>query len=175
MKTHYLKTWPGYFEALKTGLKTFEVRYNDRDYNIDDTVICQEFDPETKRFTGQELEFVISYKACWNDDVIMGNALKVNYCILGLKKIIPILILFMLLNFNLKAQSNRDTAQINLCKQISHNVLGIFIDSLSMKSNSIVKYGYKENDTIVLLRIHPYCETYMYIYDTLILSKRYIR
>ena len=86
MKTHNLKTWPEYFEALKTGLKDFEVRYNDRQFSIGDTVICQEYNPEAKEYTGEELRFTIKYKCCWSDDVIMGTALKVGYCILGLQR-----------------------------------------------------------------------------------------
>lgn len=31
MKTHELKTWPKYFEAVRTGVKTFEIRKDDRD------------------------------------------------------------------------------------------------------------------------------------------------
>lgn len=84
MKTHTLKTWPEYFDLLKKGVKKFEVRYNDREYNIGDVVICQEYNNDTKEYTGEELRFVISYKSCWSDDIIMGNALKVGYCILGL-------------------------------------------------------------------------------------------
>lgn len=86
MKTHSLKTWPEYFQALKSGIKDFEVRSNDREFNIGDTVICEEYNPETKQYTGDQLTFTIKYKACWSDDVIMGTALKVGYCILGLIK-----------------------------------------------------------------------------------------
>lgn len=86
MKTHYLKTWPEYFKDLKEGLKDFEVRQNDREFSIGDIVVCQEYDPETKNYSGIELRFTIKYKACWSDDVIMGTALKVGYCIIGLQR-----------------------------------------------------------------------------------------
>lgn len=86
MHTHYLKTWPEYFSDLKEGLKDFEVRYDDRLFNIGDEVICQEYNPETKNYTGEQLYFEIKYKACWGDNIIMGQALKVGYCILGLKR-----------------------------------------------------------------------------------------
>lgn len=85
MQTHYLKTWPEYFEALKDGRKDFEVRYNDREFNVDDLVICQEYDADKKAYTGAHLYFTIKYKCCWSDDIIMGTALKVGYCILGLQ------------------------------------------------------------------------------------------
>jgi len=40
---HELKTWPEYFEEILTGKKTFEVRKNDRDYKVGDTLILKEF------------------------------------------------------------------------------------------------------------------------------------
>lgn len=85
MKTHYLKTWPEYFADLKTGKKDFELRNNDRQFSIGDEVICQEYDNDTKMYSGEQLVFTIKSKYCWSDDVIMGTALKVGYCILGLK------------------------------------------------------------------------------------------
>lgn len=41
MKTHTLKTWPHYFDAVACGAKTFEGRKNDRDFQPGDTVILQ--------------------------------------------------------------------------------------------------------------------------------------
>jgi len=43
---HELKLHPKYFERVSRGEKTFEVRKNDRDYQVGDTVIMREFDPE---------------------------------------------------------------------------------------------------------------------------------
>lgn len=43
--THDLKTWPEYFCPVKHGLKTFEVRYNDRDYKEGDRLYLREFIP----------------------------------------------------------------------------------------------------------------------------------
>ena len=37
-KTHLLKIREDYAEAVASGLKTFEVRYNDRDYEVGDIV-----------------------------------------------------------------------------------------------------------------------------------------
>ena len=53
MKKHYLKTWPEYFQAVKSGKKTFEIRKNDRDYQTSDELVLQEFDPELG-YTGAE-------------------------------------------------------------------------------------------------------------------------
>ena len=41
MKHHYLKILPEYYEAVKSGDKTFEVRKNDRDYQVNDVLHLQ--------------------------------------------------------------------------------------------------------------------------------------
>jgi ASC-1-like (ASCH) protein len=43
MKTHTLRILPEYFEAVKDGRKTFEIRLNDRGYNVGDSLVLQEF------------------------------------------------------------------------------------------------------------------------------------
>jgi len=40
-KTHIIKLLPGYFKAVKEGVKTCEIRINDRDYKVGDTCILQ--------------------------------------------------------------------------------------------------------------------------------------
>ena len=41
IKVHVLKTMPEYFEAVRTGEKTFEVRYNDRNFGLGDFVVLK--------------------------------------------------------------------------------------------------------------------------------------
>jgi ASC-1-like (ASCH) protein len=45
---HRLKTWPEYFEALLSGKKTFEIRKNDRDYQVNDLLLLQKYNHENK-------------------------------------------------------------------------------------------------------------------------------
>lgn len=48
---HQLKTWPEQFEALFKGLKTFEIRKNDRDFQVGDVLMLKEYDPEKSKYT----------------------------------------------------------------------------------------------------------------------------
>ena len=59
--THALKTWPEYFKKVKSGEKNFELRKNDRNFKVGDKVLLQEYDPETEKYTGEEIDFRIGY------------------------------------------------------------------------------------------------------------------
>lgn len=59
-KTHDLKTTQPYFDALKNGQKRFEIRKNDRDFQVGDYLHLQEYDAE-KGYTGKDLFFKVSY------------------------------------------------------------------------------------------------------------------
>lgn len=61
---HVLKTWPSFFQSLKSGDKNFELRRNDRNFKVGDTLLLQEFNPRAdalEQYTGEELEFTITY------------------------------------------------------------------------------------------------------------------
>jgi len=47
MTTHELKSWPEYFEPILNGAKTFELRKNDRDYQVFDLLHLREYEPAT--------------------------------------------------------------------------------------------------------------------------------
>ena len=55
------KIWPQYFEKIKSGDKTFELRLADWKCNVGDVLILQEWNPETKSYTGRELSKTVSY------------------------------------------------------------------------------------------------------------------
>lgn len=59
---HSLKTWPGFFSAIKSGVKTFEVRKNDRDFRAGDTLRLRLYDPVEAAF-GDEPDIIktVSY------------------------------------------------------------------------------------------------------------------
>ena len=60
VKTHYLKTWPEFFLATKLRKKAFELRKNDRNFEVGDTLVLQEYTAEDG-YTGAELYREITY------------------------------------------------------------------------------------------------------------------
>lgn len=60
-RTHELKTWPGQFNAVLEGRKTFELRRNDRDFRVGDRLVLREWVPETQRYTDRALRFHVTY------------------------------------------------------------------------------------------------------------------
>ena len=78
----YLKIAPRYFNDIKKGLKTFELRVNDRDYKEGDTLVLQEWTPVVKGgYTGREIERQVPY-------ILYGGVfgLPDNMCIMSLKE-----------------------------------------------------------------------------------------
>lgn len=74
---HALKTIPDYYQYIKDGSKTFEVRKNDRPFNVDDEIVLQEWDQLTERYTGEEwygkITFILdSSEYCKKWFVILG-------------------------------------------------------------------------------------------------------
>lgn len=51
-KTHRWKTWPEPFSAVLSGRKHHEVRMDDRDAEEGDVAYLDEWDPETREYTG---------------------------------------------------------------------------------------------------------------------------
>ncbi|MNS79687.1 hypothetical protein D3C72_1133480 [compost metagenome] len=60
-KVHRLKTWPAYFEAVVDGRKPFELRRDDRDFQVGDVLHLYEFDPEANRHTGRKHRAAVGY------------------------------------------------------------------------------------------------------------------
>lgn len=82
---HHLKTIQPYFDQLYLGLKTFELRKNDRNYQVGDLLVLQEYDIDTGNLTGCQVEKVISH--------VLENAeqfgLMEGYCVLSITNYKP--------------------------------------------------------------------------------------
>lgn len=77
MKTHELKILPKYFKDVVDGYKKFELRKNDRDFQIGDSLLLKEFDGD---YTGDSVQVVITY-------IFQGGeyGLDKDYVILGIE------------------------------------------------------------------------------------------
>ena len=59
MKIHDLKLNNKYYRDVAIGVKNFEIRYNDRDYQVGDMLKLQEWDGE--KFTGKYCYRMVTY------------------------------------------------------------------------------------------------------------------
>lgn len=59
------KVWPEYFQEIIDGKKTFELRLNDFEINEGDSLLLKEWDPNTKNYTGREVERKVGYVGKW--------------------------------------------------------------------------------------------------------------
>ena len=50
------KVWPEYFQQILNGKKKFELRLADFDLKEGDTLILEEYDPETNTYTGRKIK-----------------------------------------------------------------------------------------------------------------------
>lgn len=77
-KIHEVKILPEYFDAVDKGVKTWELRYDDRGYAVGDLLILKEW--QDGEYTGRRLTFKITY-------VLKGYAGLVDgWTILSIKK-----------------------------------------------------------------------------------------
>ncbi len=87
-KEHMLKTDPAVFQDVLDGSKTFEIRFNDRGYQIGDLIVLKEtkFTGQQMKsgqplaYTGREIQKRISY-------VLGGYGLQDDWVILGVQDI----------------------------------------------------------------------------------------
>jgi hypothetical protein len=60
-KEHNLKVWPGFYDALESGEKTFELRHDDRGYRAGDVLLLREWSPNSGEYTGRQMRRKVSY------------------------------------------------------------------------------------------------------------------
>jgi hypothetical protein len=60
-RVHALKCWPVYFEAVRSGLKRFEIRVNDRGFQAGDILTLREWNPTFQEYTGNSLQYRVGY------------------------------------------------------------------------------------------------------------------
>ena len=86
MTRHTLKTWPEYFGPVWDRTKTFEVRKNDRNYQVGDELLLREYDLLSDEYSGRHIACEVTYlldgtypsEMVLNGHVIM--AIRVKFC-----------------------------------------------------------------------------------------------
>lgn len=61
MKVHDLKVWPAAYRAVADGYKNFELRKNDRYFQIGDWLNLKEWDPVVEEYSGYETQRMVRY------------------------------------------------------------------------------------------------------------------
>ena len=60
-RAHALKTWQPFYAEVERGDKTFEVRRDDRDFRVGDTLVLCEWDQGVGNYTGRKCYRRIGY------------------------------------------------------------------------------------------------------------------
>ncbi|EKD32815.1 MAG: hypothetical protein ACD_76C00142G0004 [uncultured bacterium] len=78
------KILPEYFDAVVSGKKKFELRLNDFDVNEGDTLVLEEWSPETISYTGRSIEKKVTYvmkfkinELFWPKEEILEKGLQI--------------------------------------------------------------------------------------------------
>ena len=82
IKRHELKILPKYFQDVKRGIKKFELRKNDRGFEVGDYVRLREYDGAS--YTGESIEVRVVYVLQYEDAKEFG--LAPDYCIFGFER-----------------------------------------------------------------------------------------
>lgn len=88
MTTHYVKSWPTFFEPISAGTRTSDIRKKDRPFAIGDTMVLKEFDWQAGRYTGREQEVEITHIISNETPCALSSAVLDNdYCVLSIRKV----------------------------------------------------------------------------------------
>lgn len=81
------KIWPEYFEKVLPGEKNFELRLADWDCKSGDVLILREWNPETKEYTGRQVEKEVGYVLKTKDISLFSkeDIEKYGWQVIGLK------------------------------------------------------------------------------------------
>lgn len=61
MARHDLKTVPPFFKSVWEGKKNFELRYNDRNFQVDDILYLEEYFPNAERYGQHVVKARVDY------------------------------------------------------------------------------------------------------------------
>lgn len=83
-RTHIIKCWKEYFPAIKSGIKNFELRKDDRGYLVGDYLLIREYCNETNSYTGRCEDRLIDFIIRAQD---FPEIIKEGFVIMSISKV----------------------------------------------------------------------------------------
>lgn len=83
MATHKLKVWSEFMDDLINGNKTFELRFNDRNFQVGDILSLLEYDKKNNVYLNRKLVVEVTYIL----DNSVFDAIKEGYVVMGIKPV----------------------------------------------------------------------------------------
>lgn len=81
MRTHHLKCWPEPFEAVITGRKKHEFRWNkDRGFAVGDELVLEKWDPHARVHMGPVFRARVTYLA-------LGFGVPEGFCVMSIEPV----------------------------------------------------------------------------------------
>lgn len=83
-RVHELKSWAKFFVPMWLGQKLFDIRVNDRDYQLGDHLILKEYYPDEQKYTGRVIEARVIYITdAPENDFGYGYFLRTDVVVMG--------------------------------------------------------------------------------------------
>lgn len=85
-RLHDLKSWPRFFRPIVDGIRTHELRRNDRDFQIGDILLLREWDPNAEEYTGASCRALVT--SITSHDVpcaVSDEGLRPDFCIMSVQ------------------------------------------------------------------------------------------
>lgn len=68
---HDVKIWPQYLDAIVDGRKTYEIRKNDRGYQVGDQLLLREWDPGSETYSSRTVLAEVTYMSSISQDQVV--------------------------------------------------------------------------------------------------------
>jgi len=88
--THELKSWPLFFNETEDGVRSHELRRNDRDFKQGDYLLMREYNPITLEYTGRShmVQITLITENTHNPCAESPKGLNDGYCVLSIQRVV---------------------------------------------------------------------------------------